>query len=50
MRRGIERDIFEGLNVTDLVHALGPGVLTGHHVATEIHCDGVFSVHAALLP
>ena len=50
MRRGIERDILEGRNMTDLVHAVGSGVLAGHDVAAEIHCDGVFSVHPAFLP
>ena len=49
MRRGIERDVLKGLHMSDLVHALGPGVLAGHDVAAEIDGDGVFAVHAAFL-
>ena len=50
MRRGIERNRVEVLDVTDLVLALCPGVLASHHIAAEIDGDCVLPVHAALLP
>ena len=49
MRRGIERDATEVIDMTDLVHALSPGVLAGHDVPAQMDSDGVGAVHPAFL-
>ena len=49
MRRSVERDGVEVIDMTNLVRPLSTGVLTGHNIAAQIHCDGVLTVHAAFL-
>jgi hypothetical protein len=49
MRRGIERDGTEVIDMTDLVHALCTSVLAGHDVPAQINSDGVWAVHSAFL-
>ena len=46
---GIERDVLKRTHMADLVRPLGAGVLAGHDVPAEIHCDGVGAVHPAFL-
>ncbi len=49
MRRGVERDGVEVSDVTNLVHALGAGVLTGHDIAAQVDDEVVRAVHATFL-
>lgn len=49
MRRSIERDCVEVCHMSNLVHALRPGVLAGHDIPAQINCDGVWAVHPTFL-
>ena len=49
MRRGVERDGVKVSHMTNLMHALSSGVLTGHDIPKQIDRDGVGALHGKLL-